>query len=108
MFCEPVKTSYAPAENIYKTPDKCYYYTQPPPPPPAPYLHVPNQPFSVNMHMYLLIIIIIIIIIIARSDASRNVAITSNASTSSDFRKIEGKCIPFVICYHYQNHLSSF
>ena len=23
MFCEPVRNSYAPAENVYKTPDKC-------------------------------------------------------------------------------------
>ena len=52
MFYEPVKTSYAPAKNMYKTPDKCVTIIHNPPP---LYLHVPNQPFSVNMHVYLLI-----------------------------------------------------
>ena len=88
MFCQSVKTSYTPAENVNKTLDNCLLL----------FFSVFNPHYTYTD----------LITRLAENDASRNVAMSSNASASSGIRKTEGKCIPLIMCYHCQNHVSSW
>jgi len=88
MFCQSVKTSYTPAENVNKTLDNCLLL----------FFSVFNPHYTYTD----------LITHLAENDTSRNVAMSSNASASSGTRKTEGKCIPLIMCYHCQNHVSSW